>query len=656
MTDDDASAVNPKPDSPYQVLARAYRPQCFEDLIGQDAMVRTLTNAFKRARIPHAYMLTGVRGVGKTTTARLLARALNYETQEGERRPQISLDPQGVHCARIAAGTHPDILEMDAASHTGVNDVRDILDNARYAPQDAAFKVYIIDEVHMLSTAAFNALLKTLEEPPPHVKFIFATTEIRKVPVTILSRCQRFDLRRIPLDMLMAHLRTVLSAEGVDTIPDDGLRIIARAAEGSVRDALSLLDQAILQGPDVSVAAIADMMGLADRALTLDLMGEIIGGETGKALTRVDDMVLRGADPVAVMKDLLDHCYQISRADLLGSSAQFDDAGEVVTRYHGLAGQSGTGKLARLWQMLLKADQDIRHAPDSRDALAMAVIRLAHAAHLPGPEEAAALFRGGSGPNGENAGAGIVEDRQLQQRPRNGPESRSDNRGSPSTIRTGGPPADRTRSPSGHRGAVALKLVEPELEVEPNGLELPPWEVWEGAGEADAVIGANGSQTLATGESSDQNWNESPDENWDQYAPVSAEEETLMALLPSSLSAISALAGDRRDLNLKYNIDHFVRPHKVEDGRMECSLISGAPGNMQANLVRRLSEWTGVNWLVTVSAEKGGETLAEIRAREQAEQLAIAAAHPTVKALLKALPDAVLERVVPRDRTKDKTP
>lgn len=382
----------------YQVLARKYRPQSFDDLIGQEAMVRTLTNAFASGRIAHAFMLTGVRGVGKTTTARLLARALNF-AKEGEARgqgaPSMTLDPPGVHCAAIAAGGHPDVMELDAASRTGVNDIREILDGVRYAPLEARFKVYVIDEVHMLSTNAFNALLKTLEEPPAHAKFIFATTEIRKVPVTVLSRCQRFDLRRVGPDELAAHLAGIAAKEGT-SIAEDGLRLIVRAAEGSVRDALSLLDQAIVQGEGgkTDADAVREMLGLADRARTFDLFEAALTGRTQAVLTELDGQIDAGADPIVVMRDLLDHCHDVTRAKALGEAARFADAADHVARVRGLAESVGMGWLSRAWQMLLKGHEETRAAPDARAAAEMALIRMAAAAGLPGPEEAAKLLRG----------------------------------------------------------------------------------------------------------------------------------------------------------------------------------------------------------------------------------------------------------------------
>jgi DNA polymerase-3 subunit gamma/tau len=311
------ASAPPEAAAPYTVLARKYRPHTFEDLIGQEAMVRTLTNAFSTGRIAHAFMLTGVRGVGKTTTARLLARALNYEPAEGAGEgPSMDLSVEGRHDRAITEGRHIDVLELDAASHTGVDNMRDLLDSVRYGPVEARNKVYVIDEVHMLSKGAFNALLKTLEEPPPHAKFIFATTEIRKVPVTILSRCQRFDLRRVEPEVLTAHLRKVGEAEGA-AVDDEGLALIARAAEGSVRDALSLLDQAIVQterGQAVSAAVVRDMLGLADRAATIGLFETAMKGDAAGALRDFRTLHGFGADPAQVMLDLLEHAHGSSVA------------------------------------------------------------------------------------------------------------------------------------------------------------------------------------------------------------------------------------------------------------------------------------------------------------------------------------------------------
>jgi DNA polymerase III subunit gamma/tau len=387
--------VGAKPKA-YQVLARKYRPRLFTDLIGQEAMVRTLSNAFETGRIAHAFMLTGVRGVGKTTTARLLARGLNY-TREGHDAPSIHLDPPGDHCEAIMASRHPDVLELDAASRTGVADMRDLLDGARYAPVSARYKVYIIDEVHMLSTAAFNALLKTLEEPPPHVKFIFATTEIRKVPVTVLSRCQRFDLKRLDSVELAAHLKRIAEREGAK-VSEEGLALISRAAEGSVRDALSILDQAIVQtmdGGEVTGPAVRDMLGLGDRGRLLDAFSFAINGDAKAALTEIKDQVHAGADPSVILKDLMDIAADVAVAQATGGDYDPGGPADWAARTQALAQKLTPAQASRCWQILLSGFNDLQTAPDTATALNMVLLRLTAACSLPSPEEAARLIASG---------------------------------------------------------------------------------------------------------------------------------------------------------------------------------------------------------------------------------------------------------------------
>jgi DNA polymerase-3 subunit gamma/tau len=380
----------------YLVLARKYRPRTFADLIGQEAMVRTIANAFALGRVAHATMLTGVRGVGKTTTARLLARALNYKRGDID-QPSVDLDPPGEHCQAIMESRHPDVFEMDAASRTGINDIREILESVRYAPVMARHKVYIIDEVHMLSTQAFNGLLKTLEEPPPHVKFIFATTEIRKVPVTVLSRCQRFDLKRIDSERLAAHLGAVCAKEGVQIEPD-GLALIARAAEGSARDGLSLLDQALVQKPGaiVTTADVRDMLGLADRGRVLDLFEAIANSDAKTAITEARAQYDSGADPTLILRDLLDIGHEAARAQALGAEARIIGGADWVARVRGLAEKLTPAQLSRLWQMLLKALEEAGKAPDPIAAVEMALVRLCAAQSLPPPEDAARMLREGA--------------------------------------------------------------------------------------------------------------------------------------------------------------------------------------------------------------------------------------------------------------------
>jgi len=415
------AASAPKPvateqSAAYTVIARKYRPRTFEDLFGQEAMVRTLRNAFSSGRIAHAFMLTGVRGVGKTTTARLLARALNYES-DTIHEPHLDLSVDGRHCKAIIEGRHMDVLELDAASRTKVDEMRELLDGVRYAPVEARYKVYVIDEVHMLSTAAFNALLKTLEEPPPHAKFIFATTEIRKVPVTILSRCQRFDLRRVEPEVIVQNLEMIAENEGA-RVDAEGLLLIARAAEGSVRDAQSMLDQAIVQaeaGQTVSAASIRDMLGLADRAQTITLFEQAMRGEAGPAIETFRTLYGFGADPAQVMLDLLEHAHGASVARAIGPQALIMPK-EQAGRLAAIGATVSAGTLSRVWQMLLRSHEEVRRAPDAAAACDMALIRLAYAADLPGPEEALKRLQSGDpvpgggssapGPSGGGGGGG----------------------------------------------------------------------------------------------------------------------------------------------------------------------------------------------------------------------------------------------------------
>ncbi|RIX31603.1 DNA polymerase III subunit gamma/tau [Sphingomonas edaphi] len=389
--------TKPAADSHYRVLARKYRPQTFSELIGQDAMVTTLGNAIERGRIAHAFLLTGVRGVGKTSTARLVAKALNCIGPDGQGGPTIN--PCGVcePCRAIADGRHIDVIEMDAASHTGVDDVREIIEAVRYAAVSARYKIYIIDEVHMLSKSAFNALLKTLEEPPAHVKFLFATTEVNKVPVTVLSRCQRFDLRRIPAEKLAEHFAHVAKAEGVE-VEDEALQAIARAAEGSARDGLSILDQAIAHGEgSVTAAQVRDMLGQADRGRVRRLLDTLLAGDLSATLAQLDQAHELGIDPASLIRGLMESMHAVTRskagakADLLQSAEERDAAAELAQRM-------SWASLHRLWQLLLKGLQDVNIAPDPHEAATMALLRIIHAADMPDPSALAAILAGGVAP------------------------------------------------------------------------------------------------------------------------------------------------------------------------------------------------------------------------------------------------------------------
>ena len=537
----------------YQVLARKYRPTRFEDMVGQDAMVRTLTNAFKTGRIAHAFMLTGVRGVGKTTTARLLARALNYQSDDHD-GPSIRLEPPGRHCQAIMESRHPDILELDAASRTGVADMRELLDGVRYAPVDARYKVYIIDEVHMLSTAAFNALLKTLEEPPSHVKFIFATTEIRKVPVTVLSRCQRFNLQRLTPDALAKHLGNICKAEGAKVAPE-GLALVARAAEGSARDSLSILDQAIVQsdGEEVSSEAIRDMLGLADRTRIFDLLEAAIDGRHKDALKETTEQLQAGAEAQVLIKDLLDAMAEISRAQAMGDEYAFAGPADWQARTIVLASKCSAAQAARYWKLLLSGFEDCARAPDPDTAAEMTVLRLAAAASLPSPEDAAKILSNG----GSNGGA---------------------SKGNAPAPEGGG---GNVRAAAGGGGSVAMLQAVPE----------------------------------------------------DAPGPVL-----------QSLGEICAAMQTAKQVNLLYEVEHYVRPANVNYGLFT---YTGLP-QLAADFAMRVKNWlestTGVEWKVA-QAHSEKKTLAELRQEEDDTRMAEIRALPEIARALEAFPQAKVMKV-----------
>jgi DNA polymerase-3 subunit gamma/tau len=428
--------------TPYRVLARKYRPASFDDLIGQEAVVRTVSNAFETGRIPQAWILTGVRGVGKTTTARILARALNYELPDGSiKSPTIHMPTLGVHCQAIMESRHMDVLEMDAASHTGVDDVRQINDSVRYAPASARYKVYIIDEVHMLSTAAFNAFLKTLEEPPEHAKFVFATTEIRKVPVTVLSRCQRFDLRRVDADVLMKHLANIAAKENVDAEPE-ALGIIARAAEGSVRDSLSLFDQAIAHAAGVVRAdAVRQMLGLADRTRVIDLFDSLARGDIASAFKEFREQYDTGADPIVVLSDLAEFVNFVTRVKIVPATADNVAFGETERlRARDFAAKLSMRVLSRMWQMLLKGITEVQAATRPAAAAEMVLVRIAYVADMPTPDEAIRMLE-------QNGGASPAIGSAA---PRSAPAATSSSIQSPSPRTSSAPRASAEPSPRPH--------------------------------------------------------------------------------------------------------------------------------------------------------------------------------------------------------------
>ncbi len=430
------------PSPAYQVLARKYRPETFADLVGQDAMVRTLKNAFEADRIAQAFVMTGIRGTGKTTTARIIAKGMNCIGPDGTGGPTTEPCGQCEHCVAIMEGRHVDVMEMDAASRTGVNDIREIIDSVRYRAASARYKIYIIDEVHMLSTSAFNALLKTLEEPPAHVKFIFATTEIRKVPVTVLSRCQRFDLRRIEPEDMIGLLRKIAGAEGAQ-IADDALALITRAAEGSARDATSLLDQAISHGAGETTAdQVRAMLGLADRGRVLDLMDMILRGDAAGALTELSGQYAEGADPLAVLRDLAEITHWVSVVKITPDAAEDPTVSpDERTRGQHMAEALPMRVLTRMWQMLLKALEEVSAAPNAMMAAEMAVIRLTHVADLPSPEELIKRLQDTPPPPPGGPGGGMSISRQA-----------------PVATQSNGAPPAYTSPPRGAGGAPVAAL------------------------------------------------------------------------------------------------------------------------------------------------------------------------------------------------------
>jgi DNA polymerase-3 subunit gamma/tau len=567
-------------DASYRVLARKYRPATFDDLIGQDAMVRTVSNAFEAARIPQAWILTGVRGVGKTTTARILARALNYELPDGSiAGPTISMPGLGVHCQAIMESRHIDVIEMDAASHNGVDDVRQINDAIRYAPVSARYKVYILDEVHMLSTQAFNALLKTLEEPPPHAKFIFATTEIRKVPITILSRCQRFDLRRVDAGGLVKHLEKIAAQEAIETEPE-ALALIARAAEGSVRDSLSLLDQAIAHaaGP-VRAEHVRQMLGLADRARVIDLFEALMRGDMASALTELRAQYDTGADPAVVLGDLAEFTHFVTRVKIVPAVAEDPALIEVErTRGRAFAEKLSMRVLSRTWQMLLKGITEVGEAGRPLAAAEMVLVRIAYAADLPTPDDVVRSLseQSGSAPpqRGRSGNGGGVAPTASA------PQPAAAGASAPSVANAGG------FTPRGGTQAALARSGEPAARV-----PAPP-----PPGSPEVIVGR--------------------------------------------FEDLIALAAQKRDLGIKLALERDVRLVRCEDGRLEIGLEPGAAKTLVNDLARKFSQWTNRRWMVVVSAEAGEATVKSQNDARQAELKTGVRADPLVQAVLARFPGA----------------
>ncbi len=578
----------------YRVLARKYRPTGFADLIGQEVMVRILRNAFALDRVPHAFMLTGVRGVGKTTTARIIARCLNCIGPDGAGGP--TAEPCGVcaNCTAILADRHPDVTEMDAASNTGVDDVREIIEATRFRPMQARTRMFIIDEVHMLSRNAFNALLKTLEEPPPHVKFAFATTEIRKVPVTVLSRCMRFDLRRVPAADLAAHFGRIAAAEMV-AIEAEALAMLARAADGSVRDGLSLLDQAIAQaaaGLPVTAAAVADMLGLADRAAVFDLLDAVMAGRAAEALAITARAHEHGADLGVMLADLLDLLHTLTRLKSVPELRQGRELPEAErTRGAALADQLDMAVIGRAWQMLLKGIGEVEQAPDRRAAAEMILIRLCHVADLPTPGE---LVR-----------------------------------------RLAGSPAQASAHPPAAASAVPAAA--------PSGIA--------GSGGTAARPVAMRLASAARSSAAES----LPEAPPPPLAHAAAPALESAPRLPANLREVAALVAARREASLHAHLVHSVHLVRFAAPVIELRPRPEAPRDLAARLAAVLLDATGQRWTIAMSASAHGPagepTLAEQGEAADLARRSDAADHPLVRAILEAFPGARVEAV--RDAAAD---
>jgi DNA polymerase III subunit gamma/tau len=569
----------------YRVLARKHRPQSFAELVGQDALVRTLTNAIERDRIAHAFILTGVRGIGKTSTARIIARALNCIGPDGKGEPTPEPCGQCEHCVAIAEDRHMDVIEMDAASHTGVDNMRELIESARYRPTSARYKLYIIDEVHMLSASAFNALLKTLEEPPEHVKFVLATTEIRKVPVTVLSRCQRFDLKRLDRETLTAHLTSIAGKENAK-VEEAAMAMIVRAADGSVRDGLSLLDQAIALGDGtkdgtVTAEAVRDMLGLADQARILDLFDLLMAGKIAEGLALAGELYRSGADPVVIVQDLLDISHWLTRLKIVPEAAEGLAVSEAEReRGAAMAEKLAMPALARAWQMLLKGLAEVQAAHTPLTALEMALVRLAYAAELPTP-------------------GAIVE--ALQ----DGKDA----------------PAPSTQTRSAPRQTSAPAPAAPP----------PPKAMAAGGGEAQPALLV---------ESENPEPMPAPEAALPRSAPADRPPPD-----PRSFEEVVALFQASREAMLYAHLKKNVHLVNFAPQRIEFRPTPAAPETLANRVGSLLSEWTGKRWVVSVSREPGAPTLAEREEAEDAARRERAARHPLVRAALDTFPGAAIASV-----------
>ena len=585
--------------SAYRVLARKYRPDNLDGLIGQDALVKTLQNAITHGRLAHAFVLTGVRGVGKTSTARILAKGLNCIGADGQGGPTLNPCGQCDPCQAIASSRHVDVLEMDAASNTGVDDVRDIIDGAAYRPVSARFKIYIIDEVHMLSKSAFNALLKTLEEPPEAVKFIFATTEIRKVPVTILSRCQRFDLRRVSVEVLSAHLAAITKAEKISS-DEDALHMIARAAEGSVRDSLSLLDQAAAMNADkITSEGVSDMLGHAGDQDIGKILSSCLSGDIQSALAAFEKADDRGADTETILSDLLDITHY---ASLAAAGAPVSDLPESTKGLTAELSKLGIAKLGRAWQILLKGHGEVKSAPNAKSAAQMLLIRLAHSAPMPTPAEI------------------------LQKLPK-----------APAT----GSSTDASSAPAPIENSTSQNSALQNTSSQNIGSHEPQMS-------AASSEPSSGPSAMAVGEA-----HMAPP----QPASLSvAEPEAEAKADLSSIASIVGLSEEAGEFILGAHMRNYVRIISLEAAHMEINLDEGAPDDLPSKMAKFLSAHAGQPFLVSLGTSKGASTLREQEEEAVKSAKAEAAKDPLVAEILALFPEAEVTSITALDDDKDKTP
>ena len=603
---------------PYRVLARKYRPSDFSSLIGQEAMVQTLSNAIASGRLAHAFILTGVRGVGKTSTARIIARALNCTGTDGEGAP--TAEPCGTcqNCVAIAEDRHVDVMEMDAASRTGVDDIRELIDGVLYRPVSARYKIYIIDEVHMLSRNAFNALLKTLEEPPEHVKFIFATTEIRRVPVTVLSRCQRFDLRRVKFDVLVDHFARIAEAEGA-TIARGAIGLIARAADGSVRDGLSLLDQAIAHsGPETEINEdiVREMLGVAERVQVFDLFEQLMKGEIAAALERFDSMYHAGADPVTILQDLAELTHWLTRLKAAPEAAEATPTSDLdLDRGRDVSSRLAMSSLARTWQMLLKGLAEVRSAPSAAQAAEMVLVRIAYTADLPSPAEAIAVL--------DKATPAVAAPTATAPRPAAPEQSATPQ---PSADAVADAPAVSSDSSAMEDSPTALS--QPAVPSAPPVIMQSPPEPARGEMTSHPVSRV-GSAALAL-----------------QSIPGTDDTfDGTGAVIPRTFEDMIAMFSANGEPLLHAYLVNNVHLVKYEIGKISLRVSEEGPRDLAKDLSRCLNDWTGRAWFIEASQEEGAPTLQQQRDAAVAARYAEAVAHPMVVMALEAFPGSKVAEV-----------